>query len=226
MSTGTAESSAAVAELNRWAASCPAVPAAAVRVVTQQRLASQREAVELRDNPQSRVVSEIRAVGGGGALKRAEGIAHHVLRLGLRPLLTGGPVGSDGQINDQRTLCIEEGGNKLPLEMHGASMILTAPGLVDALPLNVRERLVSPEGLRKCCAALQELIADDADRTPDKLSASSGASKAGGPAHDPSYWKVEASRVLPQQYLHAMLNLAALALLTQSDASVQVAHSF
>lgn len=157
-------------------------------------------------------------------LARVQGPTHNVLRLALRPLLGGSSTGIDAQKAPEGIIGSAAAGSAF--EMGGAVRVLTAAHLTDALPTEVRERLASAEGLRLCCIALQQLPAPGGV-PPVRRGAGFRAGAPESAVKDlDGRQSADSAPLQPQDYLHAMLNLAALALCSGADAGVGLHLSF
>lgn len=166
--------------------------------------------------------------GGGGpgglrasdALTMVQGPTHNVLRLALRPLLGGAPADSTAAANGAPAA-------DSALEWGRASRVLTVAHLTDALPVDVRDRLAAAEGLHQCCTALQQLPAPErapAVRAVAGLGA--GSSEIRAVVGDSDRRQLGPAALGAQQYMHAMLNLAALPFCKAPDSQASLCFSF
>ena len=143
--TGDASASIAAAALNTWLWQSPTFAAAASRLITQHRAAMNAA------QAQARFRGAAAAPASAATLKQVQASMHNVLRVALRPLLSaqhkplGSPVLADNP-PCAATVC------------RAVPALLTAPGLIAALPPELRRQLSASSGLDQCCRWLQLLL--------------------------------------------------------------------
>lgn len=143
LSSGDASASKAASALNTWLWHSPVFAAAASRLVIQHHTAT--DAAEAQELMQGEATTP-------AAAKQVQASMHSVLRVAMRPLLaaqraaldTTEPMGVHLLAAD--TVC------------RAVPALLTAPGLVDALPPELRRQLCASAGLDRCCRWLQLLL--------------------------------------------------------------------
>lgn len=166
LSSGDASASKAATTLNAWLWQSPIFAAAASRLIAQHRAATDA-AKAIGRNP-----GAAETPLSAAAVKQVQASLHNVLRVALRPLLAAQHAPADSPtIGGVHPLAAGTVCRAVP-------ELLTAPGLVGALPLDLRRQLSASSGLDQCCRWMQLLLSPAQPPPLEPLRASHGNNAA------------------------------------------------
>ena len=162
--TGDASASKAAAALNAWLSRSPIFAAAARRLIAQHCAATVAAAPDgkSQEGPAEPVST--------ATVKQVQAATHNVLRVALRPLLAA-------QLAPVATAALAGAKPLVAGTVSRAVLaLLTAPGLVIALPPELKRQLSGSSGLDRCCRSMDFLLspAQPPTDTLSALSLSSG----------------------------------------------------